>query len=103
HHPDTSIVGRDAEIAVIRPPDLIKAALAFTGILDFRYSLPILVRQAFGNLSEDEKSYIPQMEQHKAVVAARWHMVVYVATIAVAIALQSWIPLVLIGLPRLYG
>ena len=103
HHTDTIIVGRDAEIAVMRPPDLIKAALAFTGILDFRYSLPTLVRQAFGKLSDDEKSYIPEMEQDKAVIAARWHMVVYVATIAVAIALKSWIPLVLIGLPRLYG
>src|SRR4051812_18339471 len=103
HHTDTIIVGRDAEIAVMRPPDLIKAALAFTGILDFRYSLLILVRQAFSKLSDDEKSYIPEMEQHKAVVAARWHMVVYVVTIAVAIALRSWLPLVLIGVPRLYG
>ncbi|RWA77177.1 fatty acid desaturase family protein [Mesorhizobium sp.] len=103
HHTDTIIVGRDAEISVMRPPDLLKAALAFTGILDFRYSLPILVRQALGKLSDEEKSYIPEVEQGKAVVAARWHMVVYVATIAVAIALRSWIPLVLIGLPRLYG
>ncbi len=103
HHTDTIIVGRDAEIAVMRPPDLLKAGLAFTGILDFRYSLPTLVRQAFGPLSEDEKSYIPEMEQHKAVVAARWHVAIYVATIALAIALRSWIPLVLIGLPRLYG
>ncbi|BAB49037.1 fatty acid desaturase family protein [Mesorhizobium japonicum] len=103
HHTDTIIVGRDAEIAVMRPPDLLKAALAFTGILDFRYSLPTLVRQAFGTLSEEEKSYIPEMEQHKAVVAARWHMAVYVATIAFAIALESWQPLVLVGLPRLYG
>lgn len=103
HHTDTIIVGRDAEIAVMRPPDLLKAALAFTGILDFRYSLPTLVRQAFGTLSDEEKSYIPEMEQHKAVVAARWHVAIYVATIAVAITLRSWIPLVLIGLPRLYG
>ena len=103
HHTDTIIVGRDAEIAVMRPPDLIKAALAFTGILDFRYSLPTLVRQAFGTLSDDEKSYIPEMEQHKAVIAARWHIAVYIATIAIAIAFGSWLPLVLIGLPRLYG
>ena len=87
----------------MRPPDLIKAALAFTGILDFRYSLPILVRQALGKLSDDEKSYIPESEQGKAVTAARWHVAIYVATIALAIALGSWLPLVLIGLPRLYG
>ena len=31
HHTDTIIVGRDAEIAVMRPPDLLRTALAFTG------------------------------------------------------------------------
>ena len=34
----------------------------------------------FGNLSPDEKSYIPEMEQHKAIVAARWHVAIYAAT-----------------------
>ena len=32
HHTDTIIVGRDAEIAVMRPPDLIRVALNFVGI-----------------------------------------------------------------------
>jgi fatty acid desaturase len=103
HHTDTIIVGRDAEIAVMRPPDLLRAALAFTGILDFRYSLPALVRQAFGTLSDEEKSYIPEMEQRKAVIAARWHVAIYVATVALALYTWSLLPLVLIGLPRLYG
>lgn len=103
HHTDTIIVGRDAEIAVMRPPDLLKAALAFTGILDFRYSLPTLFRNALGNLSPDEKSFIPEMEQHKAVTAARWHVAIYIATMAAALTLRSWLPLMLIGLPRLYG
>lgn len=103
HHTDTIIVGRDAEIAVMRPPDLLRAALAFTGLLDFRYSLPTLFRNAFGNLSAEEKSFIPEMEQHKAVIAARWHVAIYVGTIALALATWSFLPLMLIGLPRLYG
>ncbi|WP_254021658.1 fatty acid desaturase family protein [Mesorhizobium escarrei] len=103
HHTDTIIVGRDAEIAVMRPPDLLRAALAFTGILDFRYSLPALVCQAFGKLTPHEKSYVPEMEQHKAVIAARWHVAIYIATIALALTMRSWVPLVLIGVPRLYG
>ncbi len=70
HHTDTIIVGRDAEIAVMRPPDLLKAALMFTGLLDFRYSLPGLFRQAFIGLNAEEKSYIPEMECRRAVVAA---------------------------------
>ena len=103
HHTDTIIVGRDAEIAVMRPPDLLRTALAFTGLLDFRYSLPTLFRNAMGNLSPDEKSFIPEMEQHKAVVAARWHVAVYLATIALALATRSWLPIMLVGVPRLYG
>ena len=39
----------------------------------------------------------------KAIMAARWHVAIYAAAIAAAIALKSWLPLVLIGLPRLYG
>ena len=39
----------------------------FTGVLDFRYALPTLVRNACGNLSPDEKSYIPESEWPKAV------------------------------------
>jgi fatty acid desaturase len=103
HHTDTIIVGRDAEIAVMRPPNLLKAALAFTGLLDFRFSLPTLFRQAFSGLNADEKSYIPEMEQKKAITAARWHVAIYIATAAVALATWSILPLMLIGLPRIYG
>ena len=103
HHTDTIIVGRDAEIAVMRPPDLLRAGLAFTGVLDFRHSLPTLARQALGRVSDEEKSYIPEMEQHRVVAAARWHMAIYAAAIVAAIGLKSWLPVMLIGLPRLYG
>ena len=64
----------------MRPPDLLRAALAFTGILDFRYSLPTLVRNAFGKISPDERSFIPEMELPKVVTAARWHVAIYIAT-----------------------
>jgi len=103
HHTDTIIVGRDAEIAVMRPPDLLKTLLMFTGILDFRYAIPILFRQAFVGLNAEEESYIPEMERHKAVVAARWHVAIYLATVAVALYTWSFLPLMLIGGPRLYG
>ncbi len=103
HHTDTIIVGRDAEIAVMRPPNLLKAALAFTGLLDFRFSLPTLFRQAFSGLNADEKSYIPEMERGKAITAARWHVAIYIATVALALATWSILPLMLIGLPRIYG
>ncbi len=103
HHTDTIIVGRDAEIAVMRPPQLVKAALLFTGALDFRYGFTTLVRQALGTVSDEEKTYIPESERSKVVTVARWHMAIYAIAIAAALFLWSWLPLVLIGGPRIYG
>jgi len=103
HHTDTIIVGRDAEIAVMRPPDLLRAALAFIGVLDAWHSLIAIGRNALGTLTPEEKSYIPEMEQEKAITAARWHMAIYIATLALALSMWSFLPLMLIGLPRLYG
>jgi fatty acid desaturase len=103
HHTDTIIVGRDAEIALMRPPALFKAALMFTGLLDFRFSLPTLFRQAFSGLNAEEKSYIPEMERSRGITAARWHVAIYVATVLAALADWSVLPFMLIGLPRVYG
>jgi len=103
HHTDTIIVGRDAEIAVMRPPDLVRLVLNFVGIIDVWYSLIALGRNALGRLTPDEESFIPEPERHKAVTAGRVHMAVYFATLVAAIATRSWLPLMLIGLPRLYG
>jgi fatty acid desaturase len=103
HHTDTIIVGRDAEIAIMRPPDLLRAVLNFVGIVDVWTSLNALVRNAFGILSADEKSIIPESEWGRAVFAARAHVAIYVVTIATAVIARSWLPLMIIGLPRMYG
>jgi len=103
HHTDTIIVGRDAEIAVMRPPDLLRAIANFFGIYDVWYSMAALLRNAFGSLTPGEKSFIPESEQGKAIWSARVHIAIYVATIALALYMWSWLPLMLIGLPRLYG
>ena len=103
HHTDTYIVGRDPEISFMRPPAVWKLTLAFIGIEGAWESLKIIFRQAAGSLSEDEKDYIPDSERGKAIFAARVHVAIYVATIAAALAWWSIIPLMLIGLPRLYG
>jgi fatty acid desaturase len=103
HHTDTIIVGRDVEIAVMRPPDLLRIALNFFGIVDVRRSLLALVRNAVGTLTDDEKNLIPESERSKAVFAARVHVAVYAATVATAVLTWSWLPLVVVGLPRLYG
>ena len=62
HHTNTYIVGRDPEIAFMRPPAVVKLALAFFGVQGAWESLRIILRQAAGNLSDDEKDYIPETE-----------------------------------------
>ena len=103
HHTDTVIVGRDPEIAVMRPPDLLRLIANFVGLYDVWFAIGDMVRNAAGNLSAAEKSFIPEMEQHKVFSTARIWLVVYALVIAVSVAMQSILPLVLIGLPRLYG
>jgi fatty acid desaturase len=103
HHTDTIIVGRDVEIALMRPPALLKWLLNFFGIVDGYLSLMVLLRQALGILSADEQSYIPKDEQPKAIFVARIHTMIYAAAIAAALYFASLLPLMIIGLPRFYG
>ncbi len=103
HHTNTYIVGRDPEIAFMRPLNVVKPVLAYVGVLGAWESMLILLRQAGGTLSDDEKDYIPESERPKAILAARIQIAIYVATLAAAVAWRSFIPLMLIGLPRLYG
>jgi fatty acid desaturase len=103
HHTDTIIVGRDPEISVMRPPDLLRVALAFFGLLDVPLALVDMTRKALGRIDAEERTYIPRSEWPKVVSIARIWIAIYVATIVVALATRSWIPLVLVGTPRLYG
>jgi len=103
HHTDTIIVGRDPEISVMRPPDLIRVILAFVGVLDVWSAMTDMVRYVFGNLNAAEKSFIPQMEWHKVAFVARIWAAIYVAAIVIAVLTRSWIPVLLVGTPRIYG
>src|SRR3569832_1358923 len=62
-----------------------------------------MLRNAAGIISHAEKSFIPEQEQPKAIRIARVWSAIYAATIALAIYSGSWLPLMLVGLPRLYG
>ena len=103
HHTDTVIVGRDPEIAVMRPPDLLRVVLNFVGILDVWHYMIDMLRNAAGIVSDAEKSFIPEQERYKVVRAARVHLAIYVATVALALWMGSWLPLMIVGLPRMYG
>lgn len=103
HHTDTYIVGRDPEIAIMRPPEFAKLVLEFFGLISGPAGWKRMVVNALGRLDPEEATYIPESEKPKVVRVARVWVGIYAATIALALATGSILPLMVIGLPRLYG
>lgn len=103
HHTDTIIVGRDPEIQAMRPPDLARLVLNLFGIMDVIRFVPRMFLHASGRLSPEEENYVPESERASVYRVARVHLSIYAATIGLAIWTGSILPLMVIGLPRLYG
>lgn len=103
HHTDTIIVGRDPEIVFMRPPELLRIFLNVFGLLDAFGAVKAMLVNAAGRLTEEERNFIPQSEQPKVVTVARVWLAIYAAVVALAVWTGSILPLMLVGLPRLYG
>ncbi len=103
HHSDTIIVGRDPEIAGMRPPQLIIMALNFFGLVNVPHSLATQARYALGRLNDEEKSYIPASEVRRVQIEAWVLLTIHAAAVVLAIVLHSFVPVLLIGLPNVYG
>lgn len=103
HHTDTIIVGRDPEIVAPRPPDIRAILFAFVGLEQARYYFPKLFVHAGGRLLPDEATFIPESEHNKLFWTARVHLAIYVGVICWAIAINSIMPLMYVGLPSFYG
>ena len=103
HHSDTTIVGRDPEIAVPRPasvPDILQKFFCLR--VSFGYFTHI-VSHSFSRMSADEKTYIPEMEFPKIYRNARIYLAIYAAVIALALYIHSILPLLLVGLTNFFG
>ncbi len=103
HHTDTIIVGRDPEIAAMRPPAALQMALNVFGIPDAYYGLKRLFLNASGKLDPEEATFVPEHEAPKVIRTARIWVAIYAATLIAALATWSILPFMVIGLPRLYG
>ena len=103
HHTDTLIVGRDPEIAVMRPARLARLLANYFGLVDVPMAFWLMSRHAAGRLTADEADYVPEPERRKVYRTARVHLAIYAAAVAVAIGFGTWLPVVLIGGPRLFG
>ncbi len=103
HHTDTIIVGRDPEIVAMRPPDLMKIALNLFGIIDAIHLMKRMLLHASGRLHPEEATYLRKPDYCGVYRIARIWLLVYAGVIVLALWLGSWLPLMVIGLPRLYG
>ena len=103
HHTNTYIVGRDPEIAIMRPPAFLKLIGSVFGIPEVLQFVPRMIYNAVIGVHPEERTFVPESEWPKVVRVARIHLSIYVATIALAVWMQSILPLMVIGLPRMYG
>ena len=103
HHTDTIIVGRDPEIVAMRPPALLRIVANVFGIMDAWNGVTRMITNALGTIEAEEADFIPDTEHHKVIRIARIWVAIYAATIALALSMGSLLPLMVIGLPRLYG
>ncbi len=103
HHSDTIIVGRDPEIAIMRPVVTLKLAANLMGLVDVPDGLRRMVVHASGRMLPDEETYVEAVFYPKTYRTARIWLAIYALTGLAALLFQSWIPLLLIGLPRMYG
>jgi len=103
HHTDTLVTGRDLEVQAqlpIHPLDLIAD---FVGLKLAPREFAMMLLNAAGHLAEEEKTFIPEQEWGKAIAQARAWTAIYALTIGLCFYLSSWVPLLFIGLPSIYG
>jgi Na+-transporting NADH:ubiquinone oxidoreductase subunit F len=101
HHSDTIIVGRDPEISIPRPPDITGFLLGLFSLHpDYWQKLALHTR---GRMRADEETYIPSSEFPKVYCQARFYVAIYLATIALSVLTQSFLPLFYIIFPNIFG
>jgi fatty acid desaturase len=103
HHTDTLILGRDPEIAAMRPARLARILANLVGLVDVPTAFRDMVLHARGRLNAEEQTFVPESEQSRIFRTARVWLLVYSATAVACVLSSSVLPLLLIGGPRMYG
>lgn len=104
HHTDTIIVGRDPEIAVMRPVYLLKVASMFFAIPQTWNAVKSILRHAMGRIGEEEATFIPESERPRLYLVARIWLAIHLAVIGFSLYIGSILPMLFVGpLPTMYG
>ena len=103
HHTDTIIVGRDPEINVMRPADVLAIGLNVFAVKHVAHVLKQLAIHAAGRLDAEEETFIPDIERAKVVRTARIWLAILALVAVTCVATHSLLPAMLVGLPTMYG
>lgn len=103
HHADTLIVGRDPEIACMRPPAFLGLALNLFAIKGGVKALGHILLHATGRLSAEERSFIAERWWPEVYWVARIWLTLFCVVAVACVALHSVLPAMLVGLPTFYG
>ena len=104
HHTDTLVTGRDIEIAVQLPASKLGILLNVFALKGGPQEIGEMLRNAFGQINEEEKNFIPESEWPRVVREARLWCIAYAGIVGAALYFHSWLPLFLIGpLPSMMG
>jgi fatty acid desaturase len=104
HHTDTIIVGRDPEIAAMRPPAMLRILSNIFAISSTWNTVKHIIRHSLGRLDAEERSFVPEMEWGKVYLVARIWLAIHVSVLGFALWAHSWLPLMYVGvLPTMYG
>jgi fatty acid desaturase len=104
HHTDTIIVGRDPEIALMRPTYVLKVIGMFFAIPQTYAAIKHMLIYVCGRIPAEVETFVPEQERPTAILVARIWLTIHLAIIALAIATGSILPMLLAGpLPTMYG
>ena len=103
HHTHTLITGRDPEIDLPRPANLWKLAADFVRLPFAAEFLGVIVLHSLGIVSKGAREFVSEGEHARMTRNSRVLFVAYAAVFAWAIASWSWLPLMLLFFPRMYG
>lgn len=103
HHTDTIIVGRDLEIRVHRPATLARTLWILTALPSAPPKVLTLIRHACQRIDPVTAELVPPSERARVVTESRIILGLYCGVIAWSIGIGSILPVMLLGLPAIYG
>ncbi len=103
HHTDTIIVGRDYEIAYPRPTKVWMLPVIFSHLLNGPKLFLRITKHATGRIDSQVADYVPASEFRKVIWEARIFLLINLGALSASLILWSIFPILLIGLPTIYG